>query len=533
MGGYGMNVTKILGAPGTGKTSALSKACVNYVKKDFNPEEILFVQFRRDTATSTKNLLALVTGKPVSSFKHVRTFHSECTSLLFKHGLIKQDEAKDYRMNKDDFAEFNKKYGYHVSPDKQFISDSFTVREDPLLGFYSWQKNNLKDISAPIEYTGCSGYAKNDLRTFYESYDEFKQEKGKIDFADVLNLVLREQLVPDCPIQMYDEAQDMTPAMYALSSMWSKEAEDVYYAGDPFQTIYPFYGADPVHFALQAGKLEVLPESHRLPRNIWNIACDLITGRTPYKPPIIKTQDKDGKIIRVPSAGLKDFLGNHFYPRLGKDSSVLHLARTNNQCAKTSKVLSELGILFSGVCGWTSPEMNLYNAIIKVRNGEILTPRNYASLVQYTAKSNILYGKEDTKENIIKNIIDEKIRFSPIMFEPSFWNSLKSSNPCSKLTLRGYFTKEKIEGALKLSIPQIKPNQIKVRVLTIHGAKGLEAQNVILDAFSPVPVRKAQLTAKGREEESYVWYVALTRTKKNLFVITDPNHNYPIPGVCS
>ena len=59
----------------------------------------------------------------------------------------------------------------------------------------------------------------------------------------------------------------------------------------------------------------------------------------------------------------------------------------------------------------------------------------------------------------------------------------------------------------------------KIRILTVHASKGLEAKNVIMIGCDEgiFPSMFCQ-TPKQVEEERRLWYVAMTRAKDNLFI---------------
>ena len=67
-----------------------------------------------------------------------------------------------------------------------------------------------------------------------------------------------------------------------------------------------------------------------------------------------------------------------------------------------------------------------------------------------------------------------------------------------------------------------KPPRIKVS--TIHGAKGGEATNVILFLNQTTNTIKGSKKSQAKEEEEFrVWYVGITRTMENLFLIKCKN----------
>jgi superfamily I DNA/RNA helicase len=77
--------------------------------------------------------------------------------------------------------------------------------------------------------------------------------------------------------------------------------------------------------------------------------------------------------------------------------------------------------------------------------------------------------------------------------------------------------------------------EVKNRVvLTIHGAKGLEAEAVFLHTAITPRIQKALLIpGKESQAEARVWYVGVTRPKKVLYLVTDAGKNYTLPGVPS
>ena len=67
-----------------------------------------------------------------------------------------------------------------------------------------------------------------------------------------------------------------------------------------------------------------------------------------------------------------------------------------------------------------------------------------------------------------------------------------------------------------------KPPRIKVS--TIHGAKGGEATNVVLFLNQTANTIKGSKKSQAKEEEEFrVWYVGVTRTIENLYLIKCKN----------
>ena len=57
----------------------------------------------------------------------------------------------------------------------------------------------------------------------------------------------------------------------------------------------------------------------------------------------------------------------------------------------------------------------------------------------------------------------------------------------------------------------------KIKILTIHGSKGGEADNVVL--LSELSPKSYSSLLKNGDDERRVFYTGITRTKKNLFLV--------------
>ena len=65
---------------------------------------------------------------------------------------------------------------------------------------------------------------------------------------------------------------------------------------------------------------------------------------------------------------------------------------------------------------------------------------------------------------------------------------------------------------------------MRSKVSTIHGAKGGEATNVVLFLnHTSNTIKGAKKSTAKQDEEYRVWYVGITRTMKNLYLVRSPN----------
>jgi DNA helicase-4 len=91
---------------------------------------------------------------------------------------------------------------------------------------------------------------------------------------------------------------------------------------------------------------------------------------------------------------------------------------------------------------------------------------------------------------------------------------------------------------INILMEKIEYKDMNLRYLTVHKAKGLEEENVILINMTnkimgfPSKIKEPKITKKifkSKErypysEERRLFYVALTRSKNNIFILSDKNN---------
>lgn len=524
----------IYGAPGTGKTHKCSRILKESLIKGIPEDEILYTTYRREATADALIKISAETGIKIGKLRRVvNTTHGICLSLLYANGFIQNTPGENNVFDeRTDILKFNKEYGYNIKPAGATQDAISSGTSDPFLQTYSLMRatrtplNDVYKLGIPIQYTV------NDFKRICKDLETWKSDHNKIEFADMIDIVIKEELIPDSRIQIYDEAQDMTPQMYAVSKIWEEGADSVILAGDHLQTLYTYNGANPEYLIGWGGHIEVLPESRRLTGETWKIASSIIENNTPYRVPEIKTRSERGKILQINSSNLDNFLSCNPHKL-----DTFHLVRTNYIGGQVAEKLAYAGIPFSGIkqYSWTPSERTLFNAIRAIQTFRQLKKSEYCSILdRYPAKLTGAPRSSIELEGLKTKI--EKGEHIPTMknFDPSLIESIKTDNPLRFSNIKNKLTRVKIEGAMRRGLPEIKKDDIdKVKVLTIHGAKGMQANTNFLHLGITSAVNRAMTTQKGRENEAYVWYVGVTRTINNLIFVTYNGNQYPIPGVCA
>lgn len=524
----------IYGAPGTGKTHKCSQILKEYLKNGVPESEILYTTYRREATSDALVKISNETGIKLGNLrKVVNTTHGICLSLLYANGFIKAEPGENNVFDEHtDILRFNQEYGYNIKPVGATSDAVSTGASDPFLQTYSLMRatmtplNEVYKLGIPIQYTV------NDFKRVCRDLEEWKSDNNKIEFADMIDIVIKEGLVPDSKIQIYDEAQDMTPQIYKVSKMWAEDAENVVLAGDHLQTLYTYNGANPEYLIGWGGKIEVLPESLRLTGETWEIARNIIENNTPYSVPEIKTRKKKGKVLQINNANLENFLAHNPHT-----SDTFHLVRANYLGGHVAEILARCGIPFSGIAryAWTPGERHLFNAIRAIQTFRQLKKSEYCALLdryptRLTGAPSASSDLAEYKSNIESSIgTPSMAKLSPVLIE-----SMKTDNPLKLSNVKNKLTRLKIEGAIRRGVLQITADDVgRVKILTIHGSKGMQATTNFLHTGITGAIDRALLTQKGKENEAYVWYVGITRTYDNLIFVTYPGKQYSIPGVCA
>ncbi|MCX5385522.1 ATP-dependent DNA helicase UvrD2 [Streptomyces sp. NBC_00083] len=135
-------------------------------------------------------------------------------------------------------------------------------------------RNELRDVTGEIEWAKVTQTVPGDypaavakshrdaprdpaeIAQIYRMYEQLKQDRGVIDFEDVLLLtvgVLQDRHdIADQVRRQYqhfvvDEYQDVSPLQQRLLDLWLGERDSLCVVGDASQTIYSFTGATPDH----------------------------------------------------------------------------------------------------------------------------------------------------------------------------------------------------------------------------------------------------------------------------------------------
>jgi DNA helicase II / ATP-dependent DNA helicase PcrA len=330
-------------------------------------------------------------------------------------------------------------------------------------------------------------------------------------------------LVPDTKVLIVDEFQDLTRQQYEIFKAWAESMDNVIIAGDPLQAIYPFWGGSPDYFFEWDAEESILSKSHRLPSDIWTAARDTLRYNGRQEPPEIETKKEAGSVYTIDYRDMEYYFSKHYEHVTGM---TFHLVRANYQVLPIAHVLAGLGIPFhNNLCGWTDNNINLLNALVKIRNWIMPTTGEIKALVdnynmEYFRGGN---NKTDLKASIMKAGNTEGFK----KINNGLIDLIRSGDPLEGIQKTGDLKKKKI-GVMLQQNKTLSPDQITTYIKTIHGAKGLEAENVFLHTGITTKINKSIYDYERMRDEARVWYVGLSRTSKNMYLVADKGKKFNV-----
>jgi len=353
----------------------------------------------------------------------------------------------------------------------------------------------IKEIPIEDEYNTdmySQDLDQNLLYILKEELDNYKESYHLKDFTDMIEKFIMAEICPKYDVVFIDEAQDLSPIQWKMFDILKKNSKYIILAGDDDQAIYGWAGADVKRFQQEPAKEIILPQSYRVPKLIQHIA-DNILSRIPDERRLKKewkARDEDGS---------RQFLTSIEDAPLQKGKWLV-LARYNDKLIKLKPLLREMGIYFEYKKRKSYPA-RLYAAIenyTRWTHGSLLSISECKDLFEYLGKE--FPEKEERMYDL------KEFGYS----NTQRWFEVFETEPEDSLYIRNM-----IQAGEELS------KEARVKLSTIHAAKGGEADNVLLILDNTKTIREAVEKSPDKEDEEHrIWYVGVTRAKQNLYIMT-------------
>jgi DNA helicase-2/ATP-dependent DNA helicase PcrA len=491
--------TIILGPPGTGKTTTLLDLVDQFLQQGIRPKQIGYFSFTKKAAKEAASRAADKFNLDIDTdLENFRTLHSLAFNEL---GM-----SKEKMMKPEDYKEFGQKCGLPIKTakyseeDGTFNSDNeyltiintARVKRMDLLEYYDSRKNII-DIE------------RSTLFLLSEQLQKFKKEKGLKDFTDLLEDYISLEKNPNFKVLFIDEAQDLSLIQWEMVRTLWVNAEKTYIAGDDDQAIFKWAGADVDHFIAlkeEVDNIKTLDQSYRIPGGPIHELSQKIIGKVQnrfdkqYKPreeigilkrysDITQVNMKEGEWLVLSSA-------NYF---LDDAKDLCELQGWYYQCKGINSVSLKLLLALNNWEHW--------------RKGSQLNTIEIKNIYEYLG-SNVVDGfrKGKTLHSDAKYKLKECQDQHGLLTDKVWYDSFEGLDNITE----NYIRNMRATGEMINKNPRIKMS-------TIHGAKGGEAEKVLL--LQDITGAAIETFSHDPDELHRLFYTGATRAKRELHIV-DP-----------
>lgn len=492
----------VLGPPGTGKTTTLLSLTERFLAKGVPPHRIGYLAFTRKAANEALDRAIERFGIDKNELVYFRTIHSLCYHWL---GL----ETANV-MSNSHYRQFSKLMGEPITGGYRSISNfpeaqiQGQSRGDKML----FQENLARSRMVPYKEQWQKSrvpVAWNHMDWFCRGLKKFKEERYLKDYTDMLSLFSEEDTVPQLQVLIVDEAQDLSLLQWQCIQKLAENVEEVYIAGDDDQAIYQWAGADTSTFVNLKGEEILLQQSYRTPVKVFDIAQKIVQ-RIPNK------QRREKPWRPRSENGEVSFYSSHAYVDFS-EGQWLVLARNNYLLNQAEESLRQQGFLYERKQRLSVKE-KLLSAIQNwemLRKGGVVPIVKVREIYEYMSVGPKIMRGHKTLPNIPDDelVSLEDLKVTHGLLTEAIWHEA--------FDRVGNVEREYLISCLRRGEKVTKP---RIRLSTIHGAKGGEADNVVL--FTDVSSRTHTELYERPDDENRTFYVAVTRTKEHLHII-QPN----------
>ena len=492
--------TTIFGPPGTGKTTALIKLVQEKLIGGVRPQDIGFMSFSRKAATEAKERASKILDLNPKDMVYFRTLHSLAFSWL---GLSTSEV-----MSGRDYNELGKLVGLDFRTTQIVNMEEgalFNIGAggDKYMSLIQYARVKKVDLEEEFHKGWDQSLNKQQLLVLDKAFKDYKRANRKVDFIDMIERFIWQETSPEFDLLIIDEAQDLAPLQWQMvQDVLVPNSNETVYAGDDDQAIYSWMGVDVENFLNASSDKIILDQSFRVPEHPFAFAKGLTDQITKREDKEWKPKNEKGFVTWH-----NDVLDVDF-----RQGEWLILTRTNYIANKGCQKLRDEGYVFwrEGE-GW-SVSINVLVSIevwIKLQRGatvpgDLLKPFSKLIDPKYIQRSGrrIMSSLSEDEEYTLVDL-KRLCGFEANNFV-TWQNVLKVSEQVA-----AYIVSVRRRGEKILSADP------RIRVSTIHRAKGGEADNVALLLDST----KACVESPDQDAERRVWYVGVTRAKKELHII--------------
>lgn len=514
-------VNRTVGCPGGGKSTRLINKVREHAREGMEPYDMYYLTFTNSGRSEVADrLVTAFDGGDEDEIKdRAKTFHGLACSVCCAAGIIENTNEQVALPGSEVHEEFCARYGlsYDADEDDPLIAKregtETTHAGNQLFGLAEWLRytqnppeacaQSPENIQLPAPYPRTV-----ELLKAWERFKREEYELPQYEHADYVDEAIECGLASDLDVLFIDEFQDLCPQEYLLYLTWqqSGEIEMIYIAGDPNQSIYGFRAGTPRYFiGTTVDETVTRMKSYRCPSNIVDVAAGVLEAHPDTDPNGFTAAKQGGTAerVRLPygpdlAGSIRGDLDAHNENEDG--NTVFVLTRTNKQARSVASTFDGEGVPYAFLGReddkqpWGDGLSLAYRALETVANGQKL--QHKPSEIRGALKDRLT-------ETATEKSVDEI-------------NDMQVAALLREMDLH-YPEHKRFESALKAGA---WTQPAKVKVGTMHGAKGLEAPCVYLFDSMTHSLYQKYVESENAAEEHRLYYVGATRASETLRVVT-------------
>ena len=427
---------------------------------------------------------------------YFRTIHS----LAYRMSNVRQSQL----LQKEHFDELSERIGIsltvsRVSEDEE---DTGLTSDHPILALLNLAR--LRKVTLRQQYDLSEiPHTWEEVSYVDRAYRAYKESRQVYDYTDILEKFVKEG-VAYCPrfaLTFMDEAQDLSPLQWDIAHALDEISERMYCAGDDDQAIYRWAGADVDHFINLPGGAEILEQSYRIPAAVHDVA-ERIVGRIARRyPKTYLPRTERGSVRRIYGLNELDL----------SEGSWLVMAQANYMLTPVAEDLKNAGLLFErnghrSISEKVSSAVNGWEGLRKGRTVSCAVAQNIYDYMSGNGKR-VRRGYKrfsDTDQDKTFDMAALQLQYGLAADPDMPWYDALDKLP----SVDQVYIRALLRSGERFNAPP------RIKLSTIHGTKGGEADNVVLFTdLSPAALEE------DTEDLHRVFYVGVTRTRENLFIV--------------
>ena len=508
-----MSEQLIFGPPGCGKTYTMMEIIRNEMESGTPPDRIGFVSFTRKAISEARDRAGSNFSLTASDTPFFRTLHSMGFYWL---GMKTTDIINAY-----DLKQLGIELGVSFDSHNVYDDDGILIPSASEGNKYLTliQRAAMRMIPLDKEFNDNGDYRLEYavLEKIYRAYKAYKQEFGKFDFTDMIDLMVKQGNGPVLEALIVDEAQDLTPLQWEQVKVLRSNAKRVWYAGDDDQAIFKFTGVDVSKMLGVTDQVRTLEQSYRVPRLVHNLAAE-IAGRISVR--------KEKKWSPTDREGAISYYRNVHDVNMDQGSWTV-MSRTSKNLTALGTQLRDAGILYkkNGQVSFDPGKASAIQVWNRLQEGQFISVKDAQALYEHLPKRG---DKARVKHGMAKTLIEcdptKPLTHSALTEDHGLISDINESaedviNLSEDETQYLYAIERR--GHSIFEEPLIK-------LSTIHRMKGGEDDNVVvLNDMGYLPWKN--YTEGDSDDEHRVFYTAVTRTKEHLHIVENAEKfGYPL-----